>query len=132
MTIICLDTTWTIDFFRNREEAVQRLKQLRAENSILATTTATVFETLYGFLVRSDHEKTQQAVQFFKSLPLIFTLDFEASCKAAEVAAELARRGNAINQFDSLIAGSMLRNGCTKIVTTNTKDFSKIKGITIR
>ena len=53
----------------------------------------------------------------------------EAGCKAAEIAAELAKKGLSIGHFDSLIAGSMLRNGCQSIVTSNVKDFGKIKGI---
>lgn len=131
MTLICLDTTWTVDFFRNRPEAVRKLELLRQENAILASTTVTVFETLYGFFLKNDQKRAQQALQFFKGLPLLFSLDFDSSCKAAEVAAELANKGASINHLDSLIAGSMLRNGCNNIVTSNVKDFHKIKEVSV-
>lgn len=131
MTLLCLDTTWTIDFFRNRPEAVRKLELLRHENVILASTAVTVFETLYGFFLKNDQKRAQQAMQFFEGLPLLFPLDFGASRKAAEVAAELAKKGASINHLDSLIAGSMLRNGCNNIVTSNVKDFQKIKEVNI-
>ncbi|MBI2580502.1 type II toxin-antitoxin system VapC family toxin [Candidatus Woesearchaeota archaeon] len=129
MTLVCLDTTWTVDFFRNRKEAVQKLKRLQEENAILTSTAATVFETLYGFFIKNEQEKARLAVQFFRSMQSIFPLDMEAGCQAAEIAAELAKKGLSIGHFDSLIAGSMLRNGCQSIVTSNLKDFGKIKGI---
>ncbi len=129
MTLVCLDTTWTVDFFRNREEAVKKLKQLQEENAILTSTAATVFETLYYFFIKNNQEKAQLTIQFFKSLQYVFPLDMEASFKAAEIAAELAKKGLSIGHFDSLIAGSMMRNGCDTILTSNVKDFGRIKGI---
>ena len=131
MTLVCLDTTWTVDFFRNREEAVKKLKQLQEENAVLTSTAVTVFETLYYFLIKNNQEKAQLTMQFFKSLQCIFSLDMEAGFKAAEIAAELAKKGLSIGHFDSLIAGSMMRNGCDKIITKNVKDFQKIDGITV-
>ena len=131
MTLVCLDTTWTIDFFRNKKEAVQELEKLVGERTILASTAITVFETLYGFLLKNDQKKTQLAIQFFRGLPVLFSLDLEAGHKAAEIAAELARKGASIDHSDALIAGSMLRNGCNTIVTSNVKDFQKIKDINI-
>ena len=131
MTLVCLDTTWTVDFFRNRKGAVQKLKQLQEENAILTSTAATVFETMYGFLIKNEQEKARLAVQFFKSLQTIFPLDMEAGCKAAEIAAELAKKGLSIGHFDSLIAGSMLRNGCHTVLTSNVKDFQRIKEVNI-
>lgn len=129
MTLVCLDTTWTIDFFRNRETAVKKLRQLQEDKVILTSTAATVFETLYGFFIKNDQEKALLAVDFFKSLQAVFPLDMEASCKAAEIAAVLAKNGASIGHFDSLIAGTMLRNGCQSIVTKNVKDFEKVDGI---
>ena len=129
MMLVCLDTTWTVDFFRNREEAVKKLKQLQQENVILTSTAATVFETLYYFFIKNNQEKAQLTIQFFKSLQYVFPLDMEASFKAAEIAAELAKKGLSIGHFDSLIAGSMMRNGCHTILTSNVKDFGRIKGI---
>ena len=129
MTLVCLDTTWTVDFFRNSEEAVKKLKQLQEENAILTSTAATVFETLYYFFIKNNQEKAQLTIQFFKSLQYVFPLDMEASFKAAEIAAELAKKGLSIGHFDSLIAGSMMRNGCDTILTSNVKDFGRIKGI---
>lgn len=132
MTLVCLDTTWTVDFFRNREDAIKKMGKMQEENAILTSTAVTVFETMYGFFLKNELEKAKIAVQFFKSLHSVFTLDLESSCKAAEIAAELAKKGMSIEHSDSLIAGSMLRNGCQTIVTSNVKDFQKIKELSIR
>ena len=46
--------------------------------------------------------------------------------ESASIMADLIRKGRMIEMRDALIAGCMLRNGYTSIVTRNSEDFSRI------
>ena len=126
--MICLDSDFVIDFFKGKEVAVARMEKIKGD--ALAVTAITVFEVLYGFFRRNEKGKAQAALSFFTSLRVI-DLNLEASHEAARMAGELARKGQTINEFDTLIAGAMVAAGCTSIVTFNVKDFGKIKELSI-
>ncbi|HLD97588.1 MAG TPA: type II toxin-antitoxin system VapC family toxin [Candidatus Nanoarchaeia archaeon] len=126
--MICLDSDFVIDFFKGKEAAVARMEKIKED--ALAVTAVTAFEVLYGFFRRNEHQKARVALAFFSSFRIIDT-NLEAAHHAARIAGELAQKGQMINEFDSLIAGSMLADGCKFIVTSNVKDFGKIKELSV-
>jgi len=54
--------------------------------------------------------------------------DREAARESARIRVELERRGLVIGPIDLLIAGTALSRNAT-LVTNNTKEFSRIKGL---
>ena len=127
--MICLDSDFIIDFFRGKEAVVAQMEKLKDDAPAVAAITA--FEVLYGFFRRNEPAKVQAAIDFFSSLKILDTT-LEAANEAARIAGELARQGQMVNEFDSLIAGSMLANGCKSIATSNVKDFGRIKEVSVR
>lgn len=61
----------------------------------------------------------------------IFSLGFKEAEKAAEIYDILESKGNIIDDNDILIAGIMLSNGITKILTRNINHFEKIASINV-
>ena len=61
----------------------------------------------------------------------ILSLDFKSSLKAAEVASDLIKQGNRIEDNDNLIAGTILTNNCDTILTRNKEHFERINGIKV-
>ncbi len=129
MKIVCMDSTLIIDFLKNKPVAVEQLTRLKRE-SIPCTTSINVFEVMYGLLRKKDNRAIEIAEEFFSTCTL-FAADAAASKKSAAIAAELADKGMMINPFDTLIAGTMLMNGCQTIATADIKDFQRIKEITV-
>jgi len=130
--MICVDSDFIIDFLKGRTSAVAVAEQHRTE---LITTEINRFEVLFGiFMNRAKGKITEShasaAREFFDSIDV---LPFNQGCgeAAAHLLTNLAKGGAMINQNDVLVAAILSRNGCSKIVTRNAKDFMKTRGITV-
>lgn len=125
-----LDSTFIIDFLRNKKEALDKEQRLR--NELLATTTVNYFEILLGILLMKENkEKKQQVFDAFMERLEIFPLHVQESQKAAAIAAHLIKNGKMIDELDYLISGILLSRGCLTIITNNEKHFKQIEGITV-
>ncbi|MBI2581414.1 type II toxin-antitoxin system VapC family toxin, partial [Candidatus Woesearchaeota archaeon] len=61
----------------------------------------------------------------------VFPIERKASTLAAKIAGRLAKAGQTIQHSDALIAGSLLANGCKKLLTKNIKDFERVPGMEV-
>jgi predicted nucleic acid-binding protein len=129
--MICVDSDFIIDFLKGRSSAVEAAEAHRVE---LVTTEINRFEVLFGILskIGSGVEEGQitAARDFFDAMEV---LPFDAGCgaEAARLLSELGSKGKMINQNDGLIAAIMSRNRCTRILTRNLKDYSRIRNIAV-
>ena len=71
-----------------------------------------------------------QTQKVFSNLE-IFPLDSRAALKAAEIAADLDRKGVTVDPFDVLVAGIAIVNGVRTIVTRNVAHFERIPEIDV-
>ena len=129
MDQICLDSTWIYDFLKGKQNAMAALEAVKSSHS-LTTTSINAYEVIYGLLRKNEMEKLDAVMQFFKSVRML-DFDLVAAGKAAQIGMALEKKGKTINEFDILVAGAMLTNGCHKIITENVKDFEKVDEITI-
>ena len=125
----CLDSSFIIDFFRKKPNAIKKADEIKEEKVI--TTSVNFFEVILGEL--KVHSKPdlhlEMAREFFDRIE-VFDITKSSAFKAAQIGAELSRKGNEINSEDLLIAGVMLSNGCKDIITAD-EDFKKIKEINV-
>ena len=129
MEQVCLDSTWIYDFLKGKQKAIAALEAVKSSHSI-ATTSINAYEIIYGLLRKNEMEKLAAVMQFFKSVRIL-DFDLIAADKAAKIGTTLEKKGKTINEFDILVAGAMLTNGCYKIVTENVKDFQKVDGLSV-
>ena len=87
-------------------------------------------ELLYG--VEISPRRAQDATALEAFLPYVEVLDFEdgAAIHYAEIRADLKTRGALIGANDLFIAAHARARGLT-LVTNNTAEFSRVKGLTI-
>ena len=85
----------------------------------------TMFELEYG-VEKSQHRKRSQnaLTKFLQSLNLI-DLDFSAAKEAANIRAQLEKKGLPIGPFDLLIAGTA-RSRNMILVTNKSKEFERV------
>ena len=122
-----LDTSFLIDLLRGNPN-VQRVIN---EKDIFLTTQINMYEVLTGLLyLKSSEEKILVAKEMFDSIRVLPLEDFGV-IKAAEICANLTRKGEKIEDCDCLTAGITLSKGINIIVTKNVKHFEKIKGIKV-
>ena len=132
--MIILDTDACIDYLNGSKE----IKKIIAEQEdLIHITSITVYEVNIGL------ERTKRKIskirynnlykiwtEFISSME-VFILGYREAEKAAEIYDLLESKGDLIDDNDILIAGIMLSNGITKIITRNIKHFEKIEKIEI-
>ena len=124
-----LDTCFIIDLLNNQEDAVQKSEELDQQNISLFTTAVTVFEIWQGVSDIKNKEKLEKINTLLESIGLL-NLDKESAKIGGKIHSELYDQGIPIQPEDSMIAGISLKHG-KKILTRNTKHFSRIKRIEI-
>ena len=126
-----LDTNVAIDLLRRRTQLVrERFTRAMTDGRPMVVSLMVFHELMYG-AARSAHPSTQRAnvVALLQDVP-VERLDEADMTAAAELRAQLSRRGLGIGPYDALIAGQALNRGWT-LVTANSREFSRIEGLAI-
>jgi predicted nucleic acid-binding protein len=127
--MICLDSSFIIDFLRNKPGAVKKASEM---NEYFAVTSTSVYEVMVGFslMKNSNEEKINKFVSFLGDCEIL-SLDLNASLLSSEIYSDLVSKGQMIEDFDCLIAGTMKSNQVNRIITGNEKHFKKIKEVSV-
>lgn len=123
---ICLDSCFIIDFMNGDNSALEIYNKY--SECAIYISDISIYEVSKGIIL-SRAEKFDKFLSLVGSVKVLPTTNLFA-IESAEIAINLKKKGIIIDDNDCLIAGLMLRNSITKIITKNTKHFSKIEGIT--
>ncbi len=124
-----LDTSFLIDLFKNKPEALRKAQELDKTSQPIRTTSITVFELWQGLEDLQNPIKRNRMEQFLNSQGLL-QFDIESAKKAGIIYAQLERRGEIIEEGDCMIAGIALHHN-EPLLTRNTKHFQRIKGLKV-
>ena len=122
-----LDTTFLIDLLRGKEDALKIIN----DKERLFTTQINMYEVIRGLMLKKiSSSKMSEINEMFESIKVL-SLDDSAIVKAAGISSDLIKKGIVISDCDCLTAGIALSKSINKIVTKNSKHFSRIKGIEV-
>lgn len=126
--MVCLDSDIIIDFFRKRDYAIKKIKELREKNIGISTTSVNTFELFRGFI---DSEKYSPEIfsRFLNNVNILH-FDFDSSKKAAEIFEDLRAKGELLDLADIMIAAVVINNDET-ILTGNIKHFKRISRLKV-
>ncbi len=126
---VILDTDILSAMMRRHAAVTPRARAYLAEHGQFTLSIITRFEILRGLKAR---EATRQATTFdrFCARNIILPLTDEVVVKAAEIYADLYRRGALISDADILIAASGLVHRLG-VVTNNEEHFRRVTGLKI-
>lgn len=127
--MIGLDTNAIIDLFKGKNEIKKVLSEIEEP---LTATQMSYLELQFGLDPEEKRHKMEQVYydEFFKTIRVLGLTDY--SCKkAAEIHWKLKKKGAMIGKFDCVIAGTLLSNGVTRIITKNKREFEKIPGLSV-
>src|SRR5437773_9281863 len=112
---------------RSNEVVIRRLRAVAVRDVCISVITKS--ELLYGVEVSPRRQQDATALQAF--LPHVEVLDFPdaAATHYAEIRADLKKRGQMIGANDVFIAAHARMLGL-RLVTNNTAEFSRVKGLT--
>lgn len=129
--MICLDSSFIIDFLKNDKSAVKIYERYADEEFYISE--ISLFEVATGFLFaeyKNQKSDFNGFVDFVSSLNILSTFNLH-SLEAARINASLILKGKTIEPNDCIIAGTMIANNVKKIITKNKKHFSQIKEIEV-
>jgi len=114
----------------SQKARTESAKAIRAGSS-LAISSIVSHELWYGVAKSQLAAQNARALSAFLSRG-IAVLDFsiQDAQAAGEIRAELERKGVRIGEYDTLIAGQAYARGLT-LVTANTREFRRVKGLTV-
>ena len=120
-----LDTNTLIHYLRGHPPVVARLQS--APPRQIAIPSLVGYEIEYGTLKTGSQRRRAIIAQLLAGIQEI-PLDREAALESARIRIDLEARGLPIGPIDLLIAGTAVSRGAV-LVTNNTKEFSRIKGL---
>ena len=124
-TIICLDTSVLIDFYRKKDKSKSLFFKLAEKYLFFAISAITEYELFIG----NSQEKNIFWNDFFSRV-VVLPFDTEAVKHAVEIYKQLKQENNLIDIPDIMIAGTVLQNNMP-LATLNKKHFERINGLTI-
>ena len=123
-----LDTNTLIYFFKGLGNVAEMLF-LKSPKDI-AISTITLYELEVGIAKSNNPKKRKKQLESFISRIAILPFASKEAEASAKIRAMLETQGTPIGPLDNLIAGTAF---CFNVilVTHNTKEFSKVEGLTI-
>jgi len=125
--MIVIDTSVLIDALHRKQAALRKIKELEETGETLFTTQINVLELYKGVYSPTWSEAGLQKVKMLLDAFVILTIDEDACEMFGELSAELKRRGEAIGDFDELIASIALAHGAA--IITGDSHFRRVPGL---
>ncbi|MCZ6653639.1 MAG: PIN domain-containing protein [Planctomycetota bacterium] len=128
--MVCLDTSFLVDFLRGRKDAVEFLTDLQESSEAITVAAPSVFELVEAAeIARSEKEKA--VIHELVSSLAVLPLDSETAWAAGRLSAELIFAGEPIGQMDTLI-GAIAHHHGEPIVSKNIKHFERIPELRVQ
>lgn len=123
-----LDTNTVIYFFKDMGRVAATL--LSKSPRDIAIPSIALYELEVGVAKSNNPQKRKNQLESLVSGITILPFDSKEAEVAAMIRAELENNGMPIGPYDTLIAGIALSSNAT-LVTHNTKEFSRVKGLSV-
>lgn len=131
MLLYSLDTNVCVRILRNRPFLIGPLAdRLNEAADSIAASTVVAMELLHGAAISDRPEQRREQVKRLLARMTVLDFDAEAAEHAAEIKANLKRRGELIGSNDVLIAGHARSRGLI-LVTGNLREFERVEGLRV-
>ena len=127
--MVCLDTSFVIDFFRGKESAVQRMKEFANSSEAITISAPTIMELATGAGL-ADSQSERQQINTFLSSVMTLPLNAKSALLAGELNAKLILGGETIEPLNIQI-GAIAVICRERLLTANPKHFSRIPGLVV-
>ena len=125
--MIVIDTSVLIDALHRKQAALRKILKLEETGETLCTTQINVLELYKGVYSPIRSERGLQKVKKLLDAFVILSIDEDVYDMFGELSSELRRRGEAIGDFDELIASIALANGA--VIVSGDTHFRRVPGL---
>jgi len=127
--MIVIDTSVLIDALHRKQAALRKILELEETGETLCTTQINVLELYKGVYNPTRSEKGLEKVKKLLDALVILDINEDVYEMFGELSTELRRRGEAIGDFDELIASIALTHEAS--VVSADSHFSQVPGLTV-
>ena len=124
-TVICLDTSVLIDYYRKKDKSKSLFLRLTEKYSAFAVSAVTEYELCLG----NSLEQNIFWDEFFSQITVL-PFDTKAVKKAVAIHKQLKQQNQLIDIPDIMIAGTAMQNN-VPLATLNQKHFERINGLEV-
>ena len=124
-----VDTDILSEFLRGNPNVIAKVDEHLQEYGFISLSIITYYEILNGLLYK-DAKKQMKKFEDFVALNKVIPLTIPTAKMAADIQADLRKKGTEIGHTDTLIAGIAITNKL-QLITNNTAHFKRIKGLEI-
>jgi len=129
MKLSLLDTDILSEFLRGNPKVTAKVDGHLEEYGLINLSIITYYEILNGLLYK-DAKKQLKKFTDFVELNKVIPMTLRTAKIAAEIYADLRKKGREIGHTDTLIAGIAIANDL-QLITNNTDHFKRVKGLEI-
>jgi len=129
MKLSLLDTDILSEFLRGNSKVTAKVDEHLEEYGLVNLSIITYYEILNGLLYK-DAKKQLKKFTDFVELNKVIPMTMRTAKIAAEIYADLRKKGREIGHTDTLIAGIAIANDL-QLITNNTDHFKRVKGLEI-
>jgi tRNA(fMet)-specific endonuclease VapC len=123
-----LDTNICIFTIKNKPLEVR--EAFSRHHGQLCISTVTLMELIYGAEKSSAPEKNLSVIEGLAARLDVLAYDNGAAAHSGQLRAELAKSGNPIGPYDTMIAGHARSQGLI-LVTNNGREFNRVSGLRV-
>ena len=124
-----IDTNWVIDALRGGGRSRQvRLRIVERNQDGIAMSMVTLAELSVGLHRTNDPLRARADMQELTTRFTLLDVDGETCEVFGQLKADLQRRGEAIGNFDTMIAATALQHDLT-LLTNNARHFDRVRGL---
>lgn len=126
--MVCLDTSFLIDFIGGDKRAVGVGNNFVDLNMDITVSSISVMELVRGLYTKNVKEGEREKVNELISSLSVLSFGKKSAILAGEIEDALSKRGENIDLEDVMIAAVAISNN-ERLVTNNKRHFEKIKGL---
>lgn len=121
-----LDSAFCIDVMRDKHSHLR--ERFRQESQHMAMSSIVLYELRFGAENSQTPVRNLERLEDFATRLVMFDFDDDAASHAANIRADLSKRGCMIGAYDLLIAGHA-RSRNLSVITSNIGEFSRVDGL---
>ncbi len=125
--MIVIDTSVLIDALHRKDAALRKIMELEEMSETLCLTQVNVLELYKGVYSLTQSAKGLEKVKKLLDAFVILDINEDTYDMFGELSAELGRKGEAIGDFDELIASTVLTNGAA--IASEYGHFRRVPGL---
>jgi tRNA(fMet)-specific endonuclease VapC len=127
--MIVIDTSVLIDALHRKQAALRKIRELEETGETLCTTQINVLELYKGVYSPTKSDAGLQKVKKLLDAFVILSIDEDVYDMFGELSSELRRKGDAIGDFDELIASIALANEAA--IVSRDGHFRRVPGLEV-